>query len=149
VRIILDANIVFSGILNSNGKIGDLLINSKKHFNFIAPDFLRAEISKHHVRLCKISGMNSEQLREAEFQIYNDITFISEEQIKQSHWLAAEKLVADIDPNDIHYIAYSKHFRCKIWSGDKELIKGLSKKGFTNFVTTDGLYQLRESIKDR
>jgi predicted nucleic acid-binding protein len=30
MRIIVDANIVFSGILNSEGKIGDLLINGDK-----------------------------------------------------------------------------------------------------------------------
>ena len=45
MKIIVDANIVFSGILNTNGKIGDLLINSKKQFEFIAPDFLRTEIT--------------------------------------------------------------------------------------------------------
>jgi predicted nucleic acid-binding protein len=104
VKVIVDANIVFSGILNSNGKIGDLLINSKKHFDFIAPDFLRGEIYKHHSRLSKISGMTIEQIREAEFQICKDVTFISEEQIKKATWLAAEKLVADIDPKDTHYI---------------------------------------------
>ncbi len=149
MRIIIDANIVFSGILNSKGKIGDLLINSKKHFEYIAPDFLRTEIYKHYPRLSKISGMTMEEVREAEFQIYKDITFISEEQIKQNHWLTAEKLVFDIDPNDTHYIAYSKHFRCKIWSGDKELIKGLAKKDFTNFITTDELFNLRNDQKDK
>jgi predicted nucleic acid-binding protein len=41
VKIIVDANIIFSGILNSNGKIGDLLINSKDVLQFIAPEFLR------------------------------------------------------------------------------------------------------------
>ncbi|MBL0049243.1 MAG: hypothetical protein IPP32_14250 [Bacteroidetes bacterium] len=128
MKLIVDANIVFSGILNSNGKIGDLLINSKKKLDFIAPDFLRTEIYKHHSKLCKISKMTLEQVREAEFLICKDINFISAEQIKNSHWLVAEKLVADIDPNDTHYIAYSKHFRCKIWSGDKELIRGLAKK---------------------
>jgi len=30
MKIILDANIVFSGILNSEGKIGDILINFDK-----------------------------------------------------------------------------------------------------------------------
>jgi predicted nucleic acid-binding protein len=40
MKIVVDANIIFSGILNSNGKIGDLLINSDKMFSFIAPDFL-------------------------------------------------------------------------------------------------------------
>ncbi len=144
MKVIVDANIVFSGILNSNGIIGDLLINSQKHFDFIAPHFLRAEIYKHYSRLSKISGMTIEQVREAEFQICKDITFISEEQIKKSAWITAEKLVADIDPKDTHYVAYSKHFRCKIWSGDKQLIKGLAKKSFTNFISTDELFTLRE-----
>ena len=48
MRIIVDANIVFSAILNTNGKIGDLLINSGKYVEFIAPDFLRVEIKKHY-----------------------------------------------------------------------------------------------------
>jgi predicted nucleic acid-binding protein len=143
VKIIVDANIIFSGILNSNGKIGDLLINSNKHIEFIAPYFLRTEIYNHYPRLIKISGLKAEQVREAEFQICKDITFISEEQIRESSWRTAEKLVADIDPKDTHYVAYSKHFRCKIWSGDKELIKGLTKKGFNNIITTDELFQWR------
>lgn len=143
MKIIIDANIVFSGILNTNSKIGDLLINSKKYFYFIAPDFLRTEIKKHYPKLIKISGLSIDQIQEAEFQIYKDIHFISEEQIKASNWITAEKLVADIDPNDIHYIAFSKQFKCDIWSGDKTLIKGLAKKGFTNFITTESLFQLR------
>ena len=128
MKFVVDANIVFSGILNTNGKIGDLLINSGKFFDFIAPDFLRKEIREHYSRLCKISGLSIEQVQEAEFQICREITFISEEQIKVSNWTAAEKLVREIDPKDIHYVAYSKHFKCKIWSGDKTLIKGLAKK---------------------
>ena len=134
---------MFSAILNTNGKIGDILINSKEYFDFIAPDFLRGEIRKHYTRLCKIAGLSIGQIQESEFHICSDITFISEEQIKISSWIAAEKLVADIDPKDTHYVAYSKHFRCKIWSGDKTLIKGLQKKGFTNFITTNELYELR------
>ncbi len=90
-----------------------------------------------------------EQVQEAEFQIYRDIVFISEEQIKILHWIAAEALVADIDPKDSHYIAYSKHFRCKIWSGDKVLMKGLEKKGFTNFISTEDLYKQREQKRTK
>ena len=135
---------VFSGILNTNGKIGDLLINSKLYFTFIAPEFLRREIRNHYPRLIKISGLTIEEILEAEFHLYKDIIFISEEQIKISNWISADLLVADIDPKDTHYIAYSKEFRCKIWSGDKKLIKGLAVKGFTDFITTDELYKIRE-----
>ncbi len=146
MKFIVDANIIFSGILNSNGKIGDLLINSQKHFDFIAPDFLRTEIRKHYQRLSKISGLTILQVQEAEFQIYQDITFISEEQIKISTWEIAEKLVSDVDPNDVQYVAFSKHFKCKIWSGDKALIRGLAKKKFTRFITTNELFILRENL---
>ncbi len=145
MKIIVDANIVFSGILNTDGKIGDLLINSKKHFDFIAPDFLRTEIQKHYQRLSKISKLSLDQVREAEFQICKDIIFISQEQLKVSTWISAQKLVADIDLKDVPYIAFSKHFRCKIWSGDKTLMKGLAKKGFHNFIDTNELFKLRES----
>jgi len=43
-----------------------------------------------------------EEVQEAEFQLYKDIVFISEVQIKISHWTAAEALVADVDPKDTH-----------------------------------------------
>jgi predicted nucleic acid-binding protein len=77
MKVVIDANIVFSGILNTNGKIGDLLFNSHRDLEFIAPDFLRKEISKHHQRLQKISGLSSEEILEAEFLIYKQIHFIS------------------------------------------------------------------------
>jgi predicted nucleic acid-binding protein len=144
VKFIVDANIVFSGLLNTNGKIGDLLVHSKKYFDFIAPDFLRAEIKKHYQKIIRISGLTIEQIQEAEFQIYKDIIFISEEQIKTSSWVAAEKLVFDVDPKDISYIAFSKHFKCKIWTGDKALVQGLKKKNFNRFITTDELFKFRE-----
>ena len=56
MKIIVDANIVFSGILNTNGKIGDLLINSNSQFDFIAPEFLRLEIKSKYDKLQQISG---------------------------------------------------------------------------------------------
>ncbi|MCA4900177.1 MAG: PIN domain-containing protein [Bacteroidota bacterium] len=43
----------------------------------------------------------------------------------RSIWQAAANLVADIDPKDTPYVAFSKHFKCKLWSGDNQLIRGL------------------------
>lgn len=129
-------------MLNTNGKIGDILINAPSDFHFIAPDFLRVEIRKHYPKIIKVSKLNAEMVAEAEYRICKHIDFISEEQIKVAHWLAAEQLVADIDPKDVPYVAYSRHFRCKIWGGDKALMRGLEKKGFLNFISTNDLYEL-------
>ena len=144
MRIIVDANIVFSGILRSDGKIGDLLINSGSIFKFISPDFLRKEIQRHHEKLIQISKLTSEQVLESEFQIYKSIHFISDEQISITNWDIAEDLVFDIDRKDVSYIAFSKQFKAKVWSGDKALIKGLANKGFTNFISTNELWELRQ-----
>jgi len=143
VKIIVDANIVFSAILNTNSKIGDLLINSKDHFEFIAPNFLQAEIHKYYPKLAKISGMTLAKVHDVEAHVCEDIHFISEEQVRISTWQAASKLVADIDPKDTPDIAFSKHFKCKLWSGDHQLIRGLRKKGFKNIVTTQDLFLIR------
>jgi len=149
VRIIVDANIVFSGILNTESKIGDILINSVGMFTFIAPDFLRIEIQRHHDKLVKISKLSIEQVLEAEFQICKSITFISDEQINNQNWKAANKLVSEVDIKDISYIAFSKQFKAKVWSGDKALIKGLANKGFTNFISLNEMFELRQKIKNR
>ena len=143
MNIIVDTNIVFSAILNSNGKIADILINSGNIFNFIAPNFLRIEIFKHYSKLVKISGLTLEQILESEYQIYKSITFISEEQIDKKNWQIAYELVHDIDPKDSVYIAYSKQFNCNLWTGDLKLIMGLVKKDYHHFFSTDDLYQIR------
>ena len=86
MKILVDANIVFSAILNSNGKIGDLPINSGKRYSFIAPDFLKYEIKNKYQRLEDISGMNLDQIQASERQVCKNIVFISEDQILDKYW---------------------------------------------------------------
>lgn len=147
MKVVVDANIVFSGILNTNGKIGDLLINSHSLIDFIAPDFLRIEIRKHYTRLKEISKLSIEEIMDAEFLVCKDIKFISEEQVSFATWQAAYELVHDIDVKDIPYVAFSKQFNRKIWSGDKKLIRGLVRKGFESSINTEELLQVREGLK--
>ncbi len=40
MKIIVDTNIVFSAILNSNSRIGKILLNSKEHFQFFTCNYL-------------------------------------------------------------------------------------------------------------
>ena len=144
MKIIVDANIVYSGILNSNGKIGDLLINSQKYFKFISPEFLRHEIRSKYEKIASASGMSLESVMETEYLVCKDINFISEEQINHEFWDEAFDLVKDIDMKDIQYVAFAKQFKCKIWSGDKRLTNGLSSKGFDKIVTTNDLVSIRD-----
>jgi predicted nucleic acid-binding protein len=146
-KIIVDANIIFSAILNVDGKIGDLLINSSDVFCFIAPDFLRTEIHLHYDKLEKLSGLSLVDIQEAEYYVYRQVVFVSDEQIAKESWQEAIRLVENIDEKDAVYVAYSKQFDCPLWTGDKQLTQGLSSKGYYNVVDTNNLLSIREDLR--
>ena len=144
MKVIVDANIVFSAILNTNGKIGDLLLNSKGIIEFIAPRYMLREIVKYHHKIMSLANIDREELERIQYHIVRNITFISEEQIPDNYWIKAEKIVHDVDAKDTPYIAFSNYMRVKIWTGDKALIKGLLKKGFKKCISTNALFEYRE-----
>ena len=45
-KIIVDTNIIFSCLLNSQGKIGDLIFNSENIFDFYSNQYMRFKIRK-------------------------------------------------------------------------------------------------------
>ena len=77
MRIIVDANIVFSAILNTNSKIADLLLNSKGIFDFVAPDYLLTETKKYHKKISLISKMPIDEVLNVEIKVTKPISFLS------------------------------------------------------------------------
>lgn len=145
MKIIADTNIVFSGLLNTNGTIGDLLFNSDGDFEFYSCSYMRHEIEKHWEKLKRISKLSDSELEEARFKIFAKINFINEELIPEKTWLAAEELVADIDIDDSDFVALTKHLKGFLWTGDKELYNGLKKKNFKRVYNTTELVALRKA----
>ena len=54
-KIIVDTNIIFSCLLNSQGTIGDLFFNSENIFDYYSNQYMHFEIRKHWNKLKKIS----------------------------------------------------------------------------------------------
>jgi len=149
MKIIVDANIVFSAILNTNSKIADLLLNSEGIFEFISPDYLLTETKKYHKKISLISKMSLGEVVRIENKITKPISFLSGILVPESKWIKAEQLVFDVDAKDTPYVAFSMFFKCKIWSGDKVLRNGLINKGFRNVITTDELFEIRETKRKK
>ena len=64
MRIIVDTNIVFSALLNSNSRIGRLLLDSRDKFRFYSCKYLQKEIHRHRDKICHYSGLNNDDLSE-------------------------------------------------------------------------------------
>ena len=85
MKIIIDTNIVFSAILNTQSNIGDLILNSNNIFQFWSCHFLLEEMDKHWNKLKTLSGLEVNSLSEYQRLIYKNITFIDEEQIPKEY----------------------------------------------------------------
>lgn len=147
MRIIVDTNIVFSAILNSSSKIGKLLTQSKTSFQFYSCQYLRVEILRHQEKLLQLTKLSIDQLIEVESIVTENITFINEKILPKELILASEKLVKDIDADDIPFVALAQNLDAKLWTGDKELIKGLRAKRFKSIITTLELALLYDELE--
>jgi predicted nucleic acid-binding protein len=141
MKIIVDSNIVFSAILNSQGKIGQLIINGSKFFKFYTVGLLKNEIEEHNDKILKISGFTNEQIIKSYQTITKRITFVDEILISDKDLVKAIDLVAEIDENDALFVALTNHLNGKLWTGDKKLITGLQKKQYSKTITTNDLYE--------
>lgn len=147
MKFIVDTNIAFSAVLNTESKIGDLLMNSHGIFEFHSCDTLRSKLAKHRSKLLELSGMSEEQLDQSIYHVTSQIVFTNEALIPFEFWQKAANLVRDTDMNDIAFLALWGLLGGKLWAGDKELLKGLAKKGFTDFITTEELVKLRALLE--
>ena len=143
MKIVVDTNIIFSTLLNSNSTIGDLLFNSEKHFEFYSCSYMRLEIKKHWERLKKISKLSDEQLQVSYTQVLSKLKFINEEIIPLETWLASEKITKEIDIDDTDFVALTKFLKATLWTGDKVLYNGLKKFEFKKLLNTTELLALR------
>ena len=147
MKIVLDTNIIFSAVLNSSGKIGDLLLTSDDVFQFYTCDYLRDELAEHHDKLKRISKLSDKEITFSKELIFKNIHFINEYLIPNEHLTYAENLVADVDPNDSDFIALCAFLGCPLWSGDKKLQKGLIAKGYDKVMLTNDLWELRQTLR--
>ena len=119
MKIVVDSNIVFSAILNTESNIGQLIIQGTKYFEFYSVGLLKEEILKHRVKILKSSNYSNDQFQNIFQLIINNIQFINDVILSDNEIADALELVKDIDENDTLFIALSDHLESKLWTGDK------------------------------
>jgi len=142
MRIVVDTNIAFSAILNTNSQIARIFLQPKTRFNFYSTEQLLAEIEEHRSKLKRISKLNDIDLARSIFLITQRIRFINIGLIPKEKYQHAESLTHDVDIDDTEFVALTEHINGKFWSGDKILRNGLIKKRWNKFVSTDDLYKI-------
>jgi predicted nucleic acid-binding protein len=142
VKIVVDTNIVFSAILNTQSRIGQILVNGSEYFDYYSVGLLKQEILKHKLKILKITGFTETYFTEIFEIITSKIRFIDDIIISNSDLTKAIKIVSDIDSNDTLFVALTNHLNAHLWTGDKRLYQGLEMKEYTKIISTEEIYKL-------
>jgi predicted nucleic acid-binding protein len=141
VKIVVDSNIVFSAILNTESHIGQILILGSKYFDFYSINLLKQEIFGHKDKILKISGLEIEAFEKITSIIFSKIRFLDEVLISSQEVGKAIKLTKSIDENDTLFVALTNQLKAKLWTGDKKLLAGLKVKGYNQAISTSELLE--------
>ncbi len=142
--VVVDTNIIFSALLNPEGTISDILLNSGGFFEFYAPTLIIEELLRHKSKILNLSGYSQEQLDFLFRIFFKEIQLVDKEVIRVGFSDEAEKLASDVDLFDAPFIALSLELNAPLWTGDKKLINGLLRKNFDLLINTQKMQNPRK-----
>lgn len=142
MKVVVDTNIVFSTLLNSSKGVGRLLLSSKHYFDFYTCEYLRTELYNNRAKLKKLTKLPESELEELIALALRNITTIHEDLVPKFQMRKAIGLAEGIDPSDAPFLGLALHLKCRLWTGDNTLIKGLRKKDCFIPITTSELQEL-------
>ena len=131
--IIVDTNIIFAALRSKNAAYRKQLLSSEH--SYYCPNFLIVEIFKHKERILIKSKADDAEVYEFLNKLQQKIHFVNESIISIGSIKEAYKLCKDVDEKDTPFIALALELKATVWTQDKKLINGISKKGFKSFVT--------------
>ena len=141
MKIVVDTNIVFSTLLNTNSRLANLLLQTHPLVHFYTCDYLRSELLRHRPKLLKLTKLPEMALTELQSLVTGRISFINEGLLPAAVFRQAEALTHTIDPDDTPFVALALRLDALLWTGDLRLHHGLQRQQFANAITTAELAQ--------
>jgi len=139
-KVIIDTNIVFSALLNINSRIGQILINGNRYYNFYSPEYIRYELFAHQEKIKTIAKLTDNEFIETYESIIRNIIILNHKLIPIDIYKKAEALCKSIDIDDTVFVAVAEFTQGKLWTGDLKLLNGLAEKGYKDIIKTEELY---------
>ena len=107
IKIIVDSNILFSALLNSNSRIGQILITGTDLFEFYAPEYTKWEILKYKEKIKSAGHLSDDEFLELYGLVLKNITILNHAIIPKKIYREAEVLCQDIDIDDTIFVVVS------------------------------------------
>lgn len=114
--LIIDANVIMSAMIATQGKTCDLIFNDR--ISLFAPEYLLEEFKEHKDEILKKSKLSTEDFEVFLSVISSRIQFIP---YSEYSTFVCEVDQFTPDPDDTEYLALALKLHCSIWTNDKKL----------------------------
>lgn len=141
MRVVIDANIIFSALIKGN----PIYLSLIRNLEVYAPDFIFLELGKYEERILNKTS-SKEKMRKIIYEIFKGIHIIPKMAVKKSSMETAYNLCKEIDEKDVPYVALTIELDAYLWTNDKKLTEKLIEKGFKKILTTDEIIKILDRI---
>lgn len=113
--LVVDTNIIFSALI-AGGKTRELIIT--KNVELAVPEFFYTELDNHRDDIRGKTGLSQQELTILINILFENIQIIPRDAFGD-HLSEARTLIADVDPDDVPFLALALHRDAGIWSDDE------------------------------
>ena len=140
--VTVDANILFSALITSNGRIAKILTDPHLVLQRVSCHYAVVELFKHQPKLVQLAKKPLETVIDDLSTLINQLQLFNETLIELQHWQEAARLTMGVDSFDISYVALTLQTGGWLWTGDKKLTIHLRAMGFDRVLNTEALFQM-------
>lgn len=138
--LVIDANLINSAVRTPDSRISRFILRVEPgDVELYAPTYLQSEIDRHLSGISEDTNRSLDDLATALDDIYSRINFVDDADLPYESIIKAMRLVRDIDPDDVLYVALNDEMNGVLFTGDKKLYKGLKAKGYTRLINFSDL----------
>lgn len=93
MKVIIDANIFISSLINPKGKIADIILDPFNKLDKYSCHYLYVELLKHKDKIMKSSKLKEEDFLELLYILIKKVEFYNEFKIKNQIWKKLNNLL--------------------------------------------------------
>ena len=134
MELVIDTNIIFSALLKRDAS--ELEIIENKYHTIYYCQKSTVELFKYKEKIVAVSQLAEEDIVTTFYEILKNLHPIHEKDIPVGNRKLAYELCKDVDKKDSVFVAAALFMEAYLWTGDKNLMEGLLKKGYTNTIRT-------------
>ena len=134
--VVVDTNILFSALLKETSPFTAEILGSDRRF--VVNELVLMELFRHKEKIVRLSGLQDQDVVHLYYELIRALDLFKESLLSPKARREAYRLCKDVDETDSPHVAIAIEIGGLLWTGDKQLRRGLEEKGFDHFFDRTG-----------